>query len=769
MMHPTADEGSPEAGDREQDDSVEVPAGQDATIVFQPGSTILPTDTSLGAPGVAEIHAFLSPALADDEIGRLGDYRVRRLIGRGGMGLIFLAEDVQLLRPVALKVIRPELAEAPDVAARFSREARAAAAIRHDNVVTIYQVGQARGVAFLAMEHLRGLSLHRWLERDRMPTVDLILRIGREIASGLAAAHALGMVHRDIKPANIWLEAPYGRVKILDFGHARAAHDDVQITQTGAILGTPAFMSPEQAAGDPTDASSDLFSLGCVLYRLSTGQLPFQGRSIMAVLSSLASKAPAPPRQLNPGLPEALEALVLRLLAKDPAERPASADEVVAAIRSIERQLSVERQSTELTPIPLLNLDPIDVALPRPRASIVAERLGCLRLIVGVLSLLLIGLTVAFIRSSGRPPPPATPKHPAAAPDPAPGVAVSPEVSTVTTPDPAPAEIPPKPRVAPPRPGRGGDDPAACFGPRAIGAGACPHPRGSRLGRLCRSRWRLRAVARRRRRARTHRHPGQGPRPQRRAGQGQRSPIAPHHPGRFQAQVRVEVADKTMGKPTTRDYPPYHGAGLLLWQDARNDVRLGIATDLVKNKPRHYANFESREDGPLVSTKGAVFDDSTRALDAGFDEYRVTATPSEVASPVDVVVTTPAAVVWPPAPVEISLAITNRIEVPILLPAGGLAFDRRYRLYPARSSDRPRLLHYLRRSGPGPVTAMARPSAPRPRTFPWVGPFDSGTTPAPGRKMGVRQQRSTRGGGEALRSVSSRARPYLVKHPADHP
>ena len=158
----------------------------------------------------AEGRDFLDPPRAAGELGWLAHYRVRRLLGEGGMGLVYEAEDTDLLRPVALKVIRPELGGIPQVAQRFLREARAMAALKHDHIVTIYQVGQQHGVPFLAMEYLRGMSLHRWLDRGHKPSVDLVLRLGREIAAGLAAAHQRGLIHRDIKPANIWLEAPDG-------------------------------------------------------------------------------------------------------------------------------------------------------------------------------------------------------------------------------------------------------------------------------------------------------------------------------------------------------------------------------------------------------------------------------------------------------------------------------------------------------------------------------------------------------------------------------
>ena len=204
---------------------------------------------------------LLCPPRAAGEIGWLAHYRVLRLLGEGGMGLVFLAEDSLLSRPVALKVIRPEIADASGIALRFTREARATAAINHDNIVTIYEVGQENGIPYLTMEYLKGISLAQWFDRGHCPSVEVVLRIGREIAAGLSAAHRNSLIHRDIKPANIWLEAPSGHVKILDFGMARSQREDVEITRSGAVMGTPAYMAPEQARGElvvraPTSSAS---------------------------------------------------------------------------------------------------------------------------------------------------------------------------------------------------------------------------------------------------------------------------------------------------------------------------------------------------------------------------------------------------------------------------------------------------------------------------------------------------------------------------------
>jgi serine/threonine protein kinase/WD40 repeat protein len=297
-----------------------------------------PTVTSNPTPLLAptwEVQDLLAPAQGPNELGRLGTYRILKVLGAGGMGVVFEAEDVQLQRPVALKVIHPARATSAEARERFLREARAMAALEHDHIVPVYQVGEDRSVLFLAMPLLKGEMLEERLSRcGRLPVAE-ILRIGRETAEGLAAAHAQGLVHRDIKPANLWLEGERGRVKIVDFGLARAATDDAQITQQGAIVGTPAYMAPEQVNGHVPDARGDLFSLGCVLYRLATGEPAFRGADTIATLMAVATEQPRPPRELNPELPPALAELITQLLAKQPAARPSSAQAVAAALQAI--------------------------------------------------------------------------------------------------------------------------------------------------------------------------------------------------------------------------------------------------------------------------------------------------------------------------------------------------------------------------------------------------------------------------------------------------
>jgi serine/threonine-protein kinase len=285
---------------------------------------------------VVDYASLLSAPQAPDELGRLAHYRVLKVLGQGGMGVVFQCEDTQLERPVALKVMLPEVASDPAARERFLREARACAAVKNDFVVTIYHVGQDRDIPFLAMEFLQGESLDNLLARVGRPAMHEVLRIGWEIAAGLMAAHAHGLIHRDIKPANVWLQSPNGQVKLLDFGLARAAGSRSNLTHSGEVHGTPEFMSPEQARGQQLDARSDLFSLGAVLYTLCTGARPFQGPSVMAVLTALAVDTPVPVRDRNPDVPQALAELVERLLEKDPAQRPASAGAVRDALLAIE-------------------------------------------------------------------------------------------------------------------------------------------------------------------------------------------------------------------------------------------------------------------------------------------------------------------------------------------------------------------------------------------------------------------------------------------------
>ena len=281
-----------------------------------------------GAP--PDTFAFLAPPEQPDELGRLGGYRILKVLGAGGMGVVFQAEDPRLRRAVAIKVMRPEVAANPVSAERFLREARAAAAVKHDHIVTIYQVGQDRGVPFIALEYLTGEPLDARIQRlGRLPPGE-VMRLGYEAALGLAAAHDAGLIHRDIKPGNIWLEAPNGRVKLLDFGLSRLEGDVTHLTGDRVVMGTPAYMPLEQANGEPVDHRADLFSLGVALYKAASGAMPFRGSTPLELLTSLAFADPIPLQKVAPDAPPVLVEVVMKLLGRRPADRPASAREVAA-------------------------------------------------------------------------------------------------------------------------------------------------------------------------------------------------------------------------------------------------------------------------------------------------------------------------------------------------------------------------------------------------------------------------------------------------------
>jgi hypothetical protein len=280
-------------------------------------------DEALDPGGVL---GFLAPPARAGAIGRLAHYEVAEVLARGGFGIVLKAFDEKLHRVVAIKVLGPQLVGSGTARKRFLREARAAAAVRHDHVVAIHAVDD-HPVPYLVMDYIGGLSLQEKLERDGPLPVPEIVRIGVEVAEGLAAAHRHGLVHRDIKPGNILLEDGVGRVRLTDFGLARAV-DDASATQSGVIAGTPMYMAPEQARGEAVDQRSDLFSLGSVLYAMCTGRPPFRASSTLAVLKRVCEDEPRPIRELNPEIPEWLCSVITRLQTKAPPGRYGSAREV---------------------------------------------------------------------------------------------------------------------------------------------------------------------------------------------------------------------------------------------------------------------------------------------------------------------------------------------------------------------------------------------------------------------------------------------------------
>ncbi len=286
--------------------------------------------------------ALAPPAAAAGEAAppTIGGYTVVGLIGQGGMGRVYLARDERLHREVAIKVLHPSKARDPAATRRFLREGRAAAAVDHPHVMAIHQVGEEQGLPYIVMQRLVGRTLKQARQAEgRLPLAE-VLRIGRETAEGLAAAHAKGLVHRDIKPDNIFLQEPRGQVRIIDFGLAVTGKEGgLDVTVDGSIVGTPAYMSPERIAGRDLDAKSDLFGLGVILYELLAGRLPFDGNSLVSILAAISHGHPPDLRTLAPEVPEPVARLVMRLIAHEKAGRPADAATVAAELAALERGL----------------------------------------------------------------------------------------------------------------------------------------------------------------------------------------------------------------------------------------------------------------------------------------------------------------------------------------------------------------------------------------------------------------------------------------------
>jgi serine/threonine-protein kinase len=282
------------------------------------------------SPGEGPALDFLDPAGQPGHLGKLGPYEVLEVVGWGSMGIVLKAFDPAVHRVVALKVLAPQLAANDTARRRFLREARAAA-VGHEHVVLIHDVKEAKGLPYIVMQYVAGLSLQERISRGGPLAVGEVVRIGVQAAAGLAAAHARGLIHRDIKPANILLEAGTDRVRITDFGLARAVDDD-SLTQRGALAGTPQYMAPEQARGEALDHRADLFSLGSVLYALCTGRSPFRAATTLAVLQRVCESTPTPIREINPAIPDWLEAVIARLHAKAPADRFQTAGELAEVL-----------------------------------------------------------------------------------------------------------------------------------------------------------------------------------------------------------------------------------------------------------------------------------------------------------------------------------------------------------------------------------------------------------------------------------------------------
>jgi eukaryotic-like serine/threonine-protein kinase len=260
-----------------------------------------------------------------------GRYRILGRIGSGGMADVWVAEDTELGRRVALKILHERFAQDHEFVQRFYREASSAAGLQHPNVVNVFDRGEVDGTYYIAMEYVEGSSLKDLITRGL--TLGEAIEVTRQLLTAAAFAHAHGIVHRDLKPQNVLIDRE-GRLRVTDFGIARAGASE--ITQTGSVMGTAQYLSPEQAQGLSVTPASDLYSIGVILYEALTGRVPFQGDSAVAVALKQVSEQPAPPSQINPAVPPALNAVVLRALAKDPANRYASAGEFIAALDAAE-------------------------------------------------------------------------------------------------------------------------------------------------------------------------------------------------------------------------------------------------------------------------------------------------------------------------------------------------------------------------------------------------------------------------------------------------
>ncbi|MGQ0634432.1 MAG: serine/threonine-protein kinase [Planctomycetaceae bacterium] len=274
---------------------------------------------------------FLAPTDDPAMLGRVGAYEIAGVIGRGGTGIVLKAFERALNRFVAIKLLAPHLATSAAARKRFAREAQAAAAVVHEHIVPIYAVDEHQGLPYMVMRYVPGRSLQERLDRQGTLGLREVLRIGLQTASGLAAAHAQGLVHRDIKPANILLEHGVERVLLTDFGLARTV-DEASLTCSGMVAGTPQYMAPEQTRGEAIDHRTDLFSLGSVLYAMCSGHSPFRAETTMGVLHRICTEDPRPLRQQNPEIPEWLERIIRKLHAKQPARRFQSAAEVAEVL-----------------------------------------------------------------------------------------------------------------------------------------------------------------------------------------------------------------------------------------------------------------------------------------------------------------------------------------------------------------------------------------------------------------------------------------------------
>ncbi|HXG11991.1 MAG TPA: serine/threonine-protein kinase [Gemmataceae bacterium] len=363
------------------------------------------TQPSLTPPPAAGV-----PAAEPDLTGRtLGDFHVLRRLGHGGMGQVYLAEQVSLKRKVALKILRADLAANPDALQRFQQEALAVARATHANIVQVYAIGECDGLHYMALEYVEGRNLREYLARKGPPDVPQVLAIMRQVAAALQRAGELGIIHRDIKPENILLTRK-GEVKVADFGLSRCLAPDqapLSLTQSGVTLGTPLYMSPEQVEGRPVDPRTDIYSFGVTCYHLLAGHPPFQGQTAFQVALQHVQAEPVPLEVIRPDLPAELCAVVKKMMAKDPAERYQTAGELLQDLTRLRETLTGLSSGLHSQVLEMSSLSGTPAAVPaapsRRRGLPWAAALSVVLALAG-------GAAVAWFRHASRNlPPPSEP------------------------------------------------------------------------------------------------------------------------------------------------------------------------------------------------------------------------------------------------------------------------------------------------------------------------------------------------------------------------
>ncbi len=354
---------------------------QDLTRQSDPEETSAPSDADRLKRKLrisAQLGIPLDPPQREDAIGTLGNYQILEKVGRGGMGIVMRAFDTVLHRQVALKVMSASLVSSDRARVRFSREARSAASINHANVVTIHAIEEQDEIPYLVMEYVEGQTIEQLVRSGHHFDIEEMIRISAQVAAGLAEAHSQGVIHRDIKPSNILLDS-LQRAKITDFGLARLAMDNSDLTSQGDVLGTPSYMSPEQVRGEEASESSDLFSLGCLFYAMIAGQSPFHATTQIGTATRIQNEDPSSLLSLRPDVPRELNDLIMNLLAKDPGQRPTSAADVT---QRLNRMLAAINQQSSHA------VQPASVASPSPGKSRVLPIATVLAVIAGCIAYL---------------------------------------------------------------------------------------------------------------------------------------------------------------------------------------------------------------------------------------------------------------------------------------------------------------------------------------------------------------------------------------------